>query len=56
MHAWGALKPADIVSAARALRDMVSGERRDDDAVQDADLADAPPPQVTSTRGSAPAE
>ena len=32
MHAWGALKPADIVQAARAIRDLFSGQRVDDEA------------------------
>ena len=27
MHAWAALKPADIVQAAQALRDMIRGVR-----------------------------
>ena len=41
MHAWGALKPADIVQAARAIRDLFSGQRVDDEA-QTAAPAEAP--------------
>ena len=32
MHAWAALKPADIVQAARALRELVAGAKADDQA------------------------
>ena len=32
MYAWAALKPADIVQAARALRELFSASRGDDEA------------------------
>ena len=32
MHVWAALKPADIVQAARALRELFSGSKVDDEA------------------------
>ena len=32
MHAWAALKPADIVQAARALRELFSASKVDDEA------------------------
>ena len=41
MHAWAALKPADIVQAARALRDLFTGAKADDEA-QAATPADSP--------------
>ena len=55
MHAWAALKPADIVAAARELRDMVSGGQPDDRA-PDARAAEATPAETAPTEGSAPAE
>ena len=41
MHAWAALKPADIIQAARALRELFSTSKVDDEA-QGATPADAP--------------
>ena len=41
MHAWGALRPADIVQAARALRELISVSKVDDEA-QAAAPAEAP--------------
>ena len=32
MHAWAALKPAEIVQVARALRELLSGSKVDDEA------------------------
>ena len=32
MHAWAALKPADIAQAARDLRELFSGSKVDDEA------------------------
>ena len=31
MHAWAALKPADIVQAARALRELLAGTKPDEE-------------------------
>ena len=55
MYAWAALKPADIVMAARALRDMVTRTKADD-AAPDAAPAEAPPAEKMPARGSAAAE
>ena len=54
MHAWAALKPADIVSAARALRDMVAGAKPGD--ANDAPSGEAAPTDDVPAGGSAPAE
>ena len=32
MYAWAALKPADVVQAARALRELFSASKGDDEA------------------------
>ena len=55
MHAWAALKPADIVSAARAFREMVAGAKPSDDA-SDAPSGEATPSDDGRAGGSAPAE
>ncbi len=55
MYAWGALKPADIVSAACALRDLLRGEKANDE-VQDTRPADAAPADNVPAGGSAAAE
>ena len=55
MHAWAALKPADIVVAARALRDMVRGEKPDVEA-QDGRPAETPAADDVPAGGSAAAE
>ena len=55
MHAWAALKPADIVSAAQALRSMFAGTRPVDET-QDAHPAEAPTADDARAGGSAPAE
>ncbi len=55
MHAWAALKPADIVSATRALRDMVAGVEPSGDA-NDAPPGEATPSDDVPAGGSAPAE
>ena len=55
MHAWAALKPADIVQAAQALRDMFTGVKPSDET-QDTCPADAPPEDDARAEGSAPAE
>lgn len=55
MHAWAALKPADIVMAARALRDMVT-RKNAVDAAPDAASADAPAEEKMLTGDSAAAE
>ena len=55
MHAWAALKPVDIVMAARALRDMVTRSKADD-AAPDAAPADTPPEEKMLTGDSAAAE
>ena len=55
MHAWAALKPAEIVQAARALRDMVTGAKPDDEA-SDARSGEAPPTDTETVGGAAPAE
>ena len=41
MHAWAALKPADIIQAARALRELFSASEVDDEA-QEATPSAAP--------------
>ena len=55
MHAWAALRPADIVQAARALRDMVKGGEPNDEteAVAPADVS---PDERALTRDPAAAE
>ena len=55
MHAWAALKPADIVSAARAFRDIAAGAKPGDDA-NDAPPGEATPSDDVPAGGSAPAE
>ena len=55
MHAWAALKPADIVQAARALREFVAGAKVDDQAETTAP-ADKSPDERVLTRESAAAE
>ena len=55
MHAWAALKPADIVQAARACRDMVKGVK-DEDGAPDARPAESPPVGQAPAGDSAPAE
>ena len=55
MHAWAALKPADIVEAARALRELVAGARADDQAATVAP-ADESPDESVLTRESVAAE
>ena len=54
MHAWAALKPADIVQAARALRELVAGAKADDQA--EAASADKSPDEKVLPRESAAAE
>ena len=55
MYAWAALKPADIVQAAQALRDLFRGEKPDDEA-QSARPVEAPRPEEMLAGDSAPAE
>ena len=55
MYAWAALKPADIVQAAQALRDLFKGEKPDDEA-QSAHPVEAPRREEMPTGDSAPAE
>ena len=55
MHAWAALKPAEIVQAARALRELISSGKVDDEA-QAATPADAPPVQKPLSRETGAAE
>ena len=55
MHAWAALKPADIVQAARALRELLSGSKVDDEA-QSAPPDDAPRAQKPLSQESGAAE
>ena len=55
MYAWAALKPADIVMAARTLREMFRGTIADE-AGEDATLRGAPSPDNEPARGSAAAE
>ena len=55
MHAWAALKPAEIVQAARALRDMVKGRESNDEAEAVAG-ADVSPDESALTRDPAAAE
>ena len=55
MHAWAALKPADIVQAARALRELVAGAKADDEA-RESRPAEAPAVDKAPAGGSAPAE
>ena len=55
MHAWAALKPADIVQAAQTLRDMFTGVKPSDET-QGARAAAAPPEDDGRAEGSAPAE
>ena len=55
MYAWAALRPADIVQAAQALRDLFRGEKPDDEA-RSARSTEAPPADNAPAGGSAPAE
>ena len=55
MHAWAALKPADIVQAARALRELFSDNKADDEA-QAATPADEPRGQKPLSRETGAAE
>ncbi len=55
MHAWAALKPADIVQAARALRALISDSTVDDEA-QTALPSDAAPVQKPLSRETGAAE
>ena len=55
MHAWAALKPADIVQAARALRELVAGAKADAQA-EAAAPADESPDERVLPRESAAAE
>lgn len=55
MHAWAALKPGDIVRAARALRELFTGARADDEA-QAAPPADASRVQKSLSRETGAAE
>ena len=55
MYAWAALKPADIVQAAQALRNMFTAEKHDDEA-QSARPVEAPRPEERPPGDSAPAE
>ena len=55
MHAWAALKPADIVQAARALREIVTGDKADGET-EAAAPADASADERVLTRESAAAE
>ena len=55
MHAWAALKPADIVQAARALRELVAGAKAGDQA-ETAAPADKSPDERVLPRESAAAE
>lgn len=55
MHAWAALKPAEIVQAAQTLRDLFKSEKLGDDA-QDVRSADAPAADDARAGGSAAAE
>jgi len=42
MHAWAALKPADVVAAARALRELFTGTKADEE------VQAVPPAEATS--------
>ena len=55
MHAWAALKPADIVSAAQSLLNMFAGVEPSGDA-NDAPPGEATPSDDVPAGGSAPAE
>ena len=55
MHAWAALRPADIVQAARALRELFTGARVDDEA-QAAPPADPPRVRKPLSRETGAAE
>ena len=55
MYAWAALKPADIVLAARTFREMFSGTKANE-AQEDAPPHGAPPADNAPARGSAAAE
>ena len=55
MHAWAALKPADIVAAARALREVFTDDKVEDEA-KAAAPADASTDERVLTRESAAAE
>ena len=55
MHAWAALKPADIVQAAQALRDMIRGEGLAHEAQDTRPVEEAASNDVRAG-GSAPAE
>jgi len=55
MHAWAALKPADIVRTARALRELFTRANADDEA-QAATPADAPSAQKPLSRETGAAE
>ena len=55
MHAWAALKPADIVQAAQALRELFTGAKVDDEA-QAATPADVPRVQKPLSQDTGAAE
>ena len=55
MYAWAALKPADIVQAAQALRVLFRGEKPDDEA-QSTRPVEALRPEEMLPGNSAPAE
>ena len=55
MHAWAALKPADIIQAARALRELVAGAKADNQA-EPAVPTDESPDERVLTGESAAAE
>ena len=55
MHAWAALKPADIVQAAQTLRELVTGAKADDEAETTAPAEGSPDERVLP-RESAAAE
>ena len=55
MYAWAALRPADIVQAAQALRDLFRGEKPDDEA-ESARPVEAPRPEEMPTGDPAAAE
>ena len=53
MHAWAALKPADIVQAARALRELVAGAKADDQAETTAPADESPDDRVLPRESTA---
>ena len=53
MHAWAALKPADIVQAARALRELVAGAKADNQAETTAPADELPDDRVLPRESTA---